>query len=211
MKNLIIIAGLLLSANLFAQTRGDILRSIRDLSYQVENETYNTQANQRELQEARRLMQQALDKLTDLGGGDTFLECRTFVFPILDRTMTPSDALNEAIRLCRNVEAVEEMKYLYSKYDRGLTSRDAITRAARVATGQLIGKLDLLRFAYEKYDRQLTARDAADRAVQGVSSIPYTRSPNRVLNCFQSSFPIYDRTMPAASAMDETIKACRTI
>lgn len=209
MKSLILILSLLTSSALMAQGRGQILRSIRDLSYQIESETYNTQAGDRELQEARTFLQKALDKLTNLGGGDTFLECRTYVFPILDKTMPANDALNEAIKLCRQVQAIEEMKFLYEKYDRTLPARDAITRATRVATDILVGKIELLRFAYDKYDRMLSSRDAADRAVQGVSSIAPTRSPGRVLSCFQSSYPIYDRTLPAADAMDETIKACR--
>lgn len=209
MKSLIITLSLLASSALMAQGRGQVLRNIRDLSYQIENESYNTQAGVRELQEARSFLQRALDKLTNQGGGDAFLECRTFAFPILDRTLPANDALNEAIKLCRSVQAVEEMKYLFEKYDRTLPARDAITRATRVATEKLVGKLELLRFAYEKYDRMLSSRDAADKAVQGVSSIAISRSPSRVLSCFQSSFPIYDRTLPAADAMDETIKACR--
>lgn len=209
MKSLILCVFLLSSSALFAQDRTRLLRSIRDLSYTIEQETYSTQASDRALSETLALLQRGLDKLTNGTGRDVFVECRAFAFPILDRTLPANDALNEAIKLCRPVEALEEMKFLFEKYDRTLPARDAITRATRVADARLVDKLELLRFAFEKYDRTWPATDAADRAVRGVSSIPVTRSPGRVLSCFQSSFPIYDRTLPSSDAMDETIKACR--
>ncbi len=209
MKALIVITTLLSSSYLFAQTRTSLLRSIRDVSYQVEQESYNTQASERELRETLTLLRRGLDKLTNGGGGDTFQECRIFVFPILDRVLPANDALNETLKLCRPVVAIEEMKFLFEKYDRTLPARDAITRATRVATEDLLDKLQLLEFAFEKYDRTLPSKDAADRAVRGVSSITLTRSPGRILGCFQSSFPIYDRTLPSADAMDETINACK--
>ena len=199
----------LFSSQLFAQGRSQTLRDIRNLSYQIEQETYSTRGDSQTLRDVQSLMRRALNELQNGGGNGRFQECRQYAFPILDRTLPAGDAMDEAIRLCRQVEAIEEMKFLFEKYDRTLPARDALQRAANVSDFSLVDKLSLLEFAYEKYDRTLPASTAADRAVQGVAPIQNNRNPGGTLSCFKKTYPVYDRTLPSADAMDRTIQACR--
>lgn len=199
----------LFTSTLFAQSRSQDLREIRNLSYQIEQETYSTRGTPQTLRNVKSLLRRALNELQNGGTNPGFAECRQFAFPILDRTLPASDAMDEAIRLCRQVEALPEMKFLFEKYDRTLPASDALERAATASDFSLVDKLDLLEFAFEKYDRTLATSTAADRAVQGVSPIQNNRNPGGTLSCFKKTYPVYDRTLPSAEAMDRTIQACR--
>lgn len=208
-----LIAALFLASitqNTLAQSRNQTLREIRDLAVQIENETFNTRGDQRTLNQVKTYLQRALSELQNGGGGNpTFEQCRNYVYPELDRVMSSRDALDETLRLCRTVEAYEEMVFLHTELDSVMSTRDAITQAATYADRRLFEKIDILRFAFEKYDRTLSTRDAADRSVQAVAPIQNRRGPGGTLSCFQKTFPVYDRSMSTADAMDRTAQACR--
>jgi hypothetical protein len=192
-----------------AQSRNQTLREIRDLAIQIENETFNTRGDQRTLNQVKSYLQRALGELQNGGGNPTFEQCRNYVFPELDRVMSSRDALDETLRLCRTVEAYEEMVFLHTELDSVMSTRDSIAQAAAYADSSLYQKIDVLRYAFEKYDRTLSTRDAAARSVRAVGPIQVRRGPGGTLSCFQKTFPVYDRSMSTADAMDRTAQACR--
>ncbi len=61
MKSLFISVILLASTNLFAQSRGQLLEDVRQLSSMVREETYNSQASSQSLRQARELLEEAYD------------------------------------------------------------------------------------------------------------------------------------------------------
>ncbi|MCF8059011.1 MAG: hypothetical protein K9K67_06930 [Bacteriovoracaceae bacterium] len=208
LRPLIVVTFLFLGAfPLLAQDRSFTIREIRDLSLQIEQATYATRSDSPSLEEAVVYMKRALRKIQSRPGtGQVFTLCRDYAFPILDRTLPTADAMDEAVRMCRTVEAFPEMKFLFEKYNRTLPTQEAMERAARFADINLMNKLDVLSFAYEKYNRMLPSSNSCDRAALGVATIQNTRG---TLNCFKNTFPNYDRTLSSADAMDKTIQACR--
>lgn len=198
-----------LQSPIFAQSRNQALREIRDLAVQIENATFNTRSDSRSLSMARSYMARALSELNGSNGNGDALKCRNYAQPILDRTMPSGDAMDEAIRICQTVLAYDEMVFMNENLDRVLSSREAITRAAQYADQNLRGKLDLLEFAYSKYNRIRSTTDAIAMSVRAISPINNNRAPGGTLSCFKKTYPLYDRTLPADEAMDRTATACQ--
>lgn len=208
------LVSLLLFSSLFttsalAQTRNDLIREIRDLTVQIDNATWNTRGDMNNLVQAKTFLERALNALQGNQGNPTFEQCRSYVYPQLDRVMSSRDALDETLRLCRGVFAYEEMVFIHRELDPVMSTRDAITQAAVYADNQLMDKIELLRFAFSKYDRAASSRDAIQRSVNAVRPIQLRRGPGGTLSCFQKTFPVYDRSMSTTDAMDRTAQACR--
>jgi len=154
-------------------------------------------------------MRRALNQLTGARNpGGVFNDCRDFIFPELKRVMPNADALDETIKLCRNVAALPELKWIFSKIDRVLNTREAITIAANYSDNRLFQKLDLLQFIFSKYNRVRPTTDSMNKSVQAVQELSNRRS-GEALRCVQENFAIYNRTMTTEEAMSRTIKSCR--
>lgn len=208
MKRIVTLCSILIATSAWSQSRSQLLREIRDLSLQIERETFNTRAGDRDLQQTSIFMRRALNQLTGSSNpGGVFNDCRDFIFPELKRVMPTADALDEAINLCRNVAALPELKWIFSKINRVLSTREAITIAANYSDIRLLQKLDLLQFIFSKYNRVRPTTDSMDRAVMGVQALSNRRGGDD-LRCVQENFAIYSRTMPIEEAMNRTIKSC---
>ncbi len=73
MKSLFISIFLLSSANLFAQSRGQLLEDVRQISSLVKEETYNSQASAQNLRQARELLEEAYELVGGSRGGSEIL------------------------------------------------------------------------------------------------------------------------------------------
>jgi len=213
MQKTTLIFVLLFSTSLLAQSRdrrGQTLQEIRFAAQDIQNTTRNSQASVQDLSQALSLLRQA-DRLLQgrSGGGSVFIECREFAFPVLDRVLASSDALDEASRQCRNVSDMSIMRFIYGKLSRVLSTRESIQRSAMAADSRMLGKGQLLEFTFSKYNRTLATDRSVDRSLAGLRSVVITRTGGpSVYTCFQKTFPQYDRTLATDEAMDRTIAAC---
>jgi len=76
MKSLVVAIALLFSANLMAQSRGQLLEDVRQISSLVKEETYNSQANSQSLRQARELLEEAYELVGGSRGGSDILCAR---------------------------------------------------------------------------------------------------------------------------------------
>lgn len=208
MKFIAIIFSLLAAQSLFAQSRGDLLDQIRNLSNAVEGQTYVTQASNLDLFEAQRKLAEAYNLLQKAGGPtdpNVYKQCVTWAFETYKWEMNQGDALDRAQRNCQRTADLQVANFLYDKHYRDVTRVQAMDLALQQATYEVIDRLDIIDYAYDKHFRDLTSTQAATRARNNAAVLPDTRNG---LTCIKKYYPIYFRDNTSTVSMDKAAQAC---
>ena len=203
MKYLILFLTLFLTLESYAQSRGDALRQIRRKVVEIEDATYETEASMQSLAKALKDLEKIRRNLVNGSDDSIYQGCVDFSYPILDRFMSSSDALDRAMAICPEVTDLEVLNFVYTQLDRVMSGRDAITKAAQVAREDLTDKLEVLTYAFEKHNRNHSRSSAIEKAIKNarISSI------NAVV-CFKKYYPTYSRSQSSSAAMDRTAQTC---
>ena len=203
MKSITILLALVLSLSSFAQSRGDVLREIRRKLVQIDDKTYDTELDSVELVRILKDLEKVRRSLADNSGSPTFQACVDYSFPILDRYLNASDALDRAMSICPQVSDIAVLNFIFTELDKSLSGRDAIEKAALVTRQDLEGKLEILTFAFEKHDRNMSGVSAIEKSVKNARI-----NNSYAINCFQKYYPTYNRSQSSSAAMDRTAQTC---
>jgi hypothetical protein len=202
---------LFLSSPLMAQSRGQIKRDIRDLSYRIERDIDVSEASNNRLRQVKRLLEDALTLVRDGGDGptdpDLFKECLDYSHGKFRRTYDDSTSLEKARVICKRVADMDVLKFLYEKHFRSLNSGDSMQLAGEQAIRGTRSKVNLLEFAYQKHFRSYNSSESATRGVVNIKQVELRRS-GEVLACFEKYYKIYFRNMNSSLAMDKTAETC---
>ncbi|GAB4416928.1 MAG: hypothetical protein OHK0056_25580 [Bacteriovoracaceae bacterium] len=208
MKFAIGLLSFFIAHSLMAQTRGDLLDQIRNLSNAIEGQTYVTQANNLDLFEAQRKLAEAYNLLQKAGGPSdpqVYKQCVAWSFEVYKWEMNQGDALDRAQRKCQNTADLQVAQFLYDKHYRDLNRAHAMDLALTQANFEVKHRLDIIDFAYDKHFRDVSSSPAATRARNNAAVLPDTRNG---LTCLKKFYPIYFRDNTSTVAMDKAAAAC---
>ncbi len=203
MKFLILALTLFLTVESYAQSRGDALRQIRRKVVEIEDATYETEASMQVLAKAIKDLEKVKRNLINGSDDSIFQGCVDYSYPILDRYMSSSDALDKAMSLCPEVTDLAILEFIYTQLDKVMSGRDAITKAAQVTRDDLTDKLEVLKFSFEKHNKNHGRSSALEKAIKNTRI-----SSTRAIACFQKYFPTYSRSQSSSAAMDKTADTC---
>ena len=194
----------------YAQDRRLVKQQIQDLSIRIERDAPYSEADLRDLREAKTLLREALALVNNRGGGNSqvYKLCVNYAFEKYKRSMSQSQALTRAQKNCKTVADMKVLEFLYEKHYRGTTSSAAMDLATTQADRKTEGRLNLIEFAYEKHYRGTTSSAAATKAVKNIASLRRNRG---TLACFEQYYPIHYRSNTSSRAMDLTVQSCSNL
>lgn len=196
-----------LAGSLFAQDRRQLKQQITDLSIRIERDAPYSDADTRDLLEARDMLRDALRLVNNRGGGNSqvYKLCINFAYDKYKRNYNDSQALTRAQTKCRSVADMDILNFLYEKHYRNTNASGATDLATEQSDRRVEGKLELIQFAYEKHYRNTNSTGAANKAVENAR---LQRRNRGTLACYQQYYPIHYRTNNATRAMDLTAETC---
>lgn len=208
---ILLVLSLLFAGQAFAQDRGEVARGIRKLSVIIEDATFDTDANIRDLTRAKEFMQRALRLVNNRGGGSAdpqvYKECLQYAYEKYRRGLPNSGAMDRAQDKCTNVVDMDVLRFLFEKHFRGLSNVGAMDKATEQATYGTKEKLHIIEFAYKKHFRGLTSSGAATKAVLNAKLLRVNRNGSDI-QCLQKYYDIYFRSLTSSAAMDKSAEVC---
>ena len=192
---------LLLSADAVATTKQTIRTKLREIHFDLQN----TDAGTQELSGVLKLLNEAQDILIT-GSASTvdFRYCYNFLYPLYDKNYSSSQASTKASTSCRLVQDMDVLEYSFDKFDKSLSTSNAIDKAVMYNQSDIRGKLAIIEFAFEKYDRGYSSLTSIERALKGAALVR-----KDALSCLRIIFPQHDRTNSSVNAMDKTFQDCK--
>jgi hypothetical protein len=203
MQRIVCIAttALLVSSSAIATTKQTVRTKLRELRIDLQD----TDANSRELTDVLELLNEAQDILvTGSASPVDFTDCYNYLYPLYDRSYSSSQASSKASSACRSIYDMDVLEYAVEKFDRSLSTGNAVDKAVTYNTRDIRGKFPIVEFAYEKYDRGYSNMNAIERALKGAATVK-----KDALACLQMIFPKHDRTTSSTNAMDKTFRDCQ--
>lgn len=201
MQRIVFILTLFIAVSANATTKQNVRTKLRELRLDLQDST----ATQNELAEVLDLLNEAQDILiTGQATPVDFTDCYNYLYPLYDRTLSSSQASTKASRACRSIYDMDVLEYSIEKFDRGLSTGNAVDKAVLYNNRQTKGKLPIIEFAFEKYDRGFSSMNAIEKALKGAATVK-----RDALSCLKLIFPQHDRTTSAPNAMDKTFADCK--
>ncbi|ATH07910.1 hypothetical protein BIY24_08090 [Halobacteriovorax marinus] len=202
MKKILIIAGLLLTSTVFANSRGEYVGNILRLASRIQNIAQDTDLSNQELRDVQRDLSDIVKKLNGRGSSNNCLE---FAIEVYETTYSSASALRYAREACKRITDIELVQFVYEIYVQSYTPKYSFERAIDKTENQNFrGKSELLELVYSAYIKSYTPTYSIERSLDKVAEMP-----RNSFSCVEISYRTYLGSYTPTYSIERALDDCK--